>query len=170
MYGNMGVGKSTLAKAFAESFDFELVQFDPLVPPVTGKEYMYGDNNEFLLSDEDIDEVHLKMRITAKEFLEKGKSLVMESMFFKEQRKKAVLLAENRGVRCFLIKVVCDEKENIKRIKDRFKNNRQSAGEKLFLENKNLLNGDPYENFVIDTTRKGINQCVEDVAKRVGLK
>jgi shikimate kinase len=79
LFGDIGVGKSTLARALAKRFDFHLVQFDPLVPSVTGKEKMYGENGEFLLSEEEIDAVHAKMRENAKGFLSAGESVIMES-------------------------------------------------------------------------------------------
>ncbi len=168
-FGDIGVGKSTVADAFARAFQFHLIQFDPLVPSVTGKETMYGEDNAFLLSDEEIDAVHATMRANAKKLLDSGENVILESMFFKKQREMAITLAEDLQIPFHLIEVVCDESEVRNRIKKRMTENVQSAGEELFLENKGQVSDESREHIILDTTGKSIEECVQEVARGIGL-
>lgn len=168
-FGDIGVGKSTVAGTLARMFQLPLIQFDPLVPSVTGKEEMYGEDNAFLLSDEEVDAVHAEMRANAKKFLESGESVILEFMFFKEQREKAIALAEDARVSFHLVEVVCDESEVKNRIKKRIAENSQSAGEDLFLENKGQVSDELREHIILDTTGKSVEECVWEVARKIGL-
>ena len=169
LFGDIGVGKSTVAGALARTFGFHLIQFDPLVPSVTGKDALYGEDNAFLLSDEEIDLVHAAMRVNAKKLLESSENVILESMFFKKQREKAIALAEDLHIPFHLVEVVCDESEVKSRIKKRMAENRQSAGEELFMENKGQVSDELREHIVLDTTGKSIEKCVQEIAQKIGL-
>lgn len=169
LFGDIGVGKSTVASALARILGFHLIQFDPLVFSVTGKKEIYGENNAFLLSDEEIDVVHATMRSNAKKFLESGESVILESMFFKKQREKVIALAEELDIPFHLVEVVCDESEVKSRIKKRMAENAQSAGEELFLENKGQVSDESREHIILDTTGKSVEECVLEVAREIGL-
>ncbi|TSD03091.1 MAG: hypothetical protein Athens071416_351 [Parcubacteria group bacterium Athens0714_16] len=165
IFGNIGAGKSTIAKALSKKLGFSLIQFDPLVPSVTGKENMYDKNNNFLLSNKDIENVHSKMRENAKQILETDNGVVVESMYFKPQREKIIKMAEKINIKYKIIEVICDEKETQKRIKKRITKNNQSAGIRLFIENKNSLGKEKIKHLVLDTTNKNIKTCVNSVIK-----
>lgn len=136
LFGDIGAGKTTLAKALADKRGFRVVGFDPLVSSATGRETMYGEDGSFLLSDEEIEHVHAAMRDAAKSFLAAGEHVILESMYFKPQRGQAIALAEEMNVPYHLVEVVCDEAEIKSRITKRFGENSQSAGFSLFLRTK----------------------------------
>ncbi len=169
LFGDIGVGKSTTAKALSERFGFRLVQFDTLVPEVTGKTEMYGKNNEFLLTEEEERQVHDAMLLVAREGLIQGENVIMESMFFKRERDQAVAYAEAMGVVCHLVEVVCDLEENLHRVEARFRHNRQSAGVGLFLEYRGQLRDETREHIVLDTTRKDVDACAEEICRKIRL-
>jgi predicted kinase len=169
IFGEIGAGKSTLAKALASKFDFYLIQFDPLVLPVTGKKKMYEDDGAFLLTDEDMERVHEGMRNNAMEFLQSGKKVIVESMYFKKQREAMIALAKKMNIQFHLIKVACDEKEIYFRIKERLKVNSQAAGTDLFRENKGKLDDEERDHLILDTTGKSVEECVQEASKAIGL-
>ena len=169
IYGNIGGGKTTIAKALADKLDFDLIHFDPLVQAVTGKENMYGNDGSFLLSDEEIEQVHYAMRDKARNCIILGRNIILESMFFKKQREEAIEFAEEMNIPFKLIEVVCDEEEAINRIKNRLDKNSQSAGISLFLENKDQLKDEKRKHIVIDTTNKSIKDCVKEITYIIGL-
>ena len=169
IFGDIGVGKSTFAKALAEKYNLFLIQFDPLMESVTGRSNMYGEDGEFLLSDKEIEQVHSAMRSSAKELLESGKTVILESMFFKKQREEAIALAEKMAIPYKLIEVRCDEEEIKERIAKRFKNDKQSANISLFLENKGRLGDELRDHIILDTTSKSTEQCMKEVARELNL-
>lgn len=169
-FGDIGAGKTTLAKALAAKLGFELVQFDPLVPSVTGKENMYAEDGSFVLTDEERRKVHAAMREAAKKHLVLGGDVILESMYFKPQREQAIALAERMHISYHLVEVVCDEEEIKRRITKRIGKDRQTAGVSLFLENKGQLHDEDREHTVIDTTDKSVEACVEEVARAVGIE
>lgn len=163
------MGKSTTARAFAQRTDFRLTQFDALVPSVTGKENMYGEDNEFLLSEGEEQSVHDAMLSVAESFLRGGESVILESMFFKEQRDQAIAFAERLGVAYRLIHVTCDAEENEYRVKKRFTNNAQSANIDLLLEFRGQLGDELRPHTVLDTTHKTVDACVDELVASLGL-
>lgn len=169
-FGDIGVGKSTTARALAERTGFRLVQFDSLVSLVTGKEKMYGKDNEFLLSEDEERKVHDAMLGVAEGFLCAGESVILESMFFKEQRDQAVAFAERLGISYRLIHVVCDEAENDRRVEDRLaKSGGQSAGIGLLREFRGQLGDEPRPYSILDTTGKTVDECVNEAIRLLGL-
>jgi predicted kinase len=170
IFGEIGVGKSSLAKTLASSLAFHLIQFDPLVPTVTGKEKMYGDDGEFLLSDDDVEKVHAKMRNLAEQSLKEDRHVIVESMYFKKQRDQIIALAEKMKVPYHLIEVVCDDKEVRTRIAKRLSENMQSANVELFLENRGFLKDEKRVHLIIDTTGKTFEECTREVIQELGLK
>jgi len=169
IFGEIGAGKSTLAKALASKFGFHLIQFDPLVFSVTGKKKMYGDDGAFLLTDEDIERVHEEMRNNAMEFLRAGKKVIAESMYFRKQREAMIARAKKMNIQFHLIEVTCDEKEIHFRIKERLKVNSQSAGVDLFRENMGKLNDEERSHLILDTTGKSVEECVQEASEAIGL-
>lgn len=170
LFGDIGVGKSTTAKAFAERIGFHLVQFDPLVPEVTGKAKMYGEDGEFLLSDEEINRVHAAMRDVVKSFLIVRENVIVESMFFRPQREKMITLAESLGVPYHLVHVVCETKENERRVEKRLAVNDQSAGVSLLIENRGLLEEELRPHIILDTTGKTVKECVTELISMLAKK
>jgi len=165
IFGEIGVGKSTIATALAAKYNYRLIQFDPLVYSVTGKRNMYGTDGQFLLTDEEIEQVHAVMRDKVKTLLQSGEKVIVESMYFKKQREAVIALAEEMKVPFYLVEVICDEREVIGRIQDRLKKNNQSAGVELFLENKGALKDEARQHLTLDTTSKSIEDCIQEIAR-----
>ena len=68
IYGNIGVGKTTLAKRFSEKYQFECICFDDVAPTIFGKK-VYGEDGSFLPSYKETQKIYDAMHARAKELL-----------------------------------------------------------------------------------------------------
>ena len=167
LFGKIGTGKSTLSENIANELGFELIRFDDIMWMVFDKDKMYGDNDEFLLSAEEKQKVYDTMHVIAKYFLKQNKSVILESVYFKEQRKQAVNIAKSLNKKYQLIEVVCDEQEIKKRLEKRKIKNAQTPGFNLYLQynDKHLAPSEKEESqhIVIDTTSKTIKESTSEL-------
>ena len=168
-FGNIGTGKSTLAKALAERLNYELVYFDKCVWHSLKKEKIYSDKDEFLLTPEEIQKVYDEMHTIARSLLKKEKNVILESVYFQKQRKEAIQIAEESDVDFRLVEVVCDEKTVEKRLKKRKKENPQTAGFRLYKEYKERFEEEVKPHIVIDTTDKTAEESAQELIERLVL-
>jgi len=120
IYGNLGTGKSTLAKILSEKKGYKLIRFDEVMLLFKDKVYRTQDN-DFLLKKEDVLKVYETMHKLAKETLKQGKNVILESLYLKNQREDAKKIAKETKNEYVIIEVGCDEKEIKKRLAKRKK-------------------------------------------------
>lgn len=159
-FGNIGTGKTSVARAVAADLDYEFVCFDDLVWNVTGKDKVYGPHDEFLLSFEETLKVYAEMHRQARDLLADGLSVVLESMYFLQQRNEAIALAQAQGKPWNLVEVVCDEKEVKTRLETRKAEDPQTPGYRLYLQFKDQMEKERRDHIILDTTGKTIEESV----------
>ncbi|MAF34854.1 hypothetical protein CMO91_03330 [Candidatus Woesearchaeota archaeon] len=148
IYGNIGTGKTTLAKELTKH-GFVAICFDDVVKM---HDKVYGEDGSFLLSLAQTQEVYDKMHEQAKALLAQGKKVVLESMYFKEQRDQAKALGKH-----VLVEVACDETA----IKERLQSRTEGPDLKLYLHYKDMMESE--DCLKIDTTNTTPEQACEQV-------
>ncbi|MBD3252598.1 AAA family ATPase, partial [Candidatus Pacearchaeota archaeon] len=83
-FGQIGTGKSTLAREVAKKLSYEFINFDNIMWLAVNKKKMYSDKDDFLLSIEEIQKVYDSMHVIAKFLLQNKRNTVIESMYFKK--------------------------------------------------------------------------------------
>lgn len=166
-FGNIGTGKSTIARKVAEKLGFEFINFDNVMWEAVKKDKMYSENDEFLLTMREIQSVYDYMHEKAKELIKQGKGVVLESMYFKKQRDEASQIAKDLGINYKLIEILCHESEIKKRVEKRKQEYPQTAGFQLYLQYKNFVEKEDSNHFVLDTTNKTPDVAVEELLERI---
>ena len=169
-FGQIGTGKTSVAKRVSEELGFNFIYFDKVMKLIVDKTKYYGEDGGFLLIDEEIKKVYKYMNDLARNLIKKGKNVILESMYFKEEREEAVKIAKEMKVPFVLIEVVCDEKEIKRRLEKRKKQETQTPGFKLYLEYKDIFEKEDSDHIIIDTTNKSIKESAEEVIKRLEYK
>lgn len=162
IYGNIGVGKTTLAKRFSEKYRFEPICFDDIAPEIFGRD-IYGEDGSFLPSYEETQKIYDVMHDRASESLRIGRNVVLESMYFPTQRDQALALAKDST----LVQIVCDREEVLKRIEERYRNDNQTPGTNLYDIYEGQLEAWATSLITIDTTNIDIDTCVEILASKI---
>lgn len=162
-FGQIGTGKSTIAREIAKKLNYEFINFDNVMWLAVNKKKMYGDNDEFLLSMEETQKVYDSMHVLAKFLLQQGKNVVLESMYFKKQRGEAIQVAKDINHDYKLIEIVCDEEEVKRRVNERKKKDPQTPGFDLYLQYRNLLEKEDSEHIILDTTNKTIEESTKEL-------
>ena len=165
--GNVGTGKSALAKALADKLDYALLRFDDVMWSVSKKSMLFNTQDEFLLTLDEILNVYREMCHRAAELLKQGKSVVLESMYFPEQRKEAVEMGKKYSKHVLLVHVTCNEQEVCKRIEERKKTNPQTPGVQQYHKWRSVFENVPDAELMIDTTNLTIEQELDLILKHL---
>lgn len=168
-FGNIGVGKTTLAEAFARMNNFEFICFDKMVHESSGRKKMYSEDDKFLLSAAEISKVYADMHLLAANKIKQGKTVVLESMYFEKQRYDAKLIARTLNVKYKVVEVVCDENIVKERLEQRKEIHSQSGGFNLYLEYKQFLEPEKEEHSKIDTTNKDLFESLKELESKLYL-
>lgn len=168
--GNVGTGKSTLAKVLADRLNYALLRFDDVMWSVSKKSRLFSTQDEFLLTIDEILNVYGAMRNKAAELLKQGKSVVLESMYFPDQRKDAVETGRAHAKHVLLVHVTCDEHELSKRIEKRKEINSQTPGIQQYHKWKSVFESVPDAELTIDTTNLTVEQEVDLILKHLQEK
>jgi predicted kinase len=166
-FGNIGTGKTSLAKITAKKLSFELVYFDNEVKQVFNNKKIYDENDNFLLNNKEILKVYDFMFNKTKNLLKNNKNVVLESMFFKKQRKKAISLAKASKITYILIEVICDESIIKARLNERKKINPQTPGYNLYIKYRYLMDKEKSDHIIIDTSNKSIEDSLKEVINKI---
>ncbi len=159
-FGNIGAGKTSLAEAFARLRGFEFICFDHMVSESVEKQMIYSADDEFLLSTGEIEKVYSDMHLKAANLIKQGRSVVLESMYFRKQREDAKSIAKTLNVPYRLVEFVCEEHETLLRLKKRKEQNPQTAGERLYRSYKEYMEPEPEAHVVLDTTGKSLMESL----------
>lgn len=166
-FGQIGTGKTSVAKEVAKKLDYEFVNFDNIVWSSLDKRKIYSDKDEFLLTLSETQQVYDSMHKKAESFLKGGKGVVLESMYFKKQRDEAIQLANKIKIPYFLIEVVCDEKVIKRRLEKRKKEDLQTAGFELYLQYRDLMEDEDSKHLLVDTSDKTIEEATDEVIEKL---
>ncbi len=166
-FGQMGTGKTSLARAVAEKLGYEFIHFDNVMWLAINKNKMYSDNDEFLLSMDETLKVYDSMHTLAKFLLQQRKKVVLESMYFKKQREEAIKIAKDMNIPYILIEVVCDENTIKERLENRKKEDPQTPGFKLYLQYRDIFEKENSEHITTDTSNKSIEECANEVISKI---
>lgn len=164
IYGDIGTGKTTLAKGFAEKYSFDVICFDDLAPRVIQRP-IYNADGSFALSPEETQKVYDEMHLQARELLNKGNDVVLESMYFATQRNNAYTLTSDVK----LVHVTCSDDEILARVAKRKIQNPQSPGSELFLAYKGKIGEEQKPHISIDTTGKIVEESMAELARQIGV-
>jgi len=164
IYGNLGTGKSSLGKMLSEKKGFELIQFDKEMWKF--KDKIYTKEDDFLLEKKEILKVYENMHKLAKNMLKQSKTVILDSLYLKQQREDAKEIAKQTNNKWIIVEVSCDEKEIRKRLTKRKKEDVKTPGFKLYLEYKNLLEKEP-NCIKINTSSKNIEESYEELIKKI---
>jgi predicted kinase len=167
IFGNVGVGKTTLAKALSKKLHYELVHFDEIVKLAFPKIKIYGKNDTFTLGYGRIQKTYHCMEVLAAYLLQQKKNVVLESVYFKKNRDEVVRMAERAGETMLLVHVTCTKPVAKKRLHARKRANEQSAGYKIHLEYDKRMGVEEREHIVIDTTETSTREGVNLIARLV---
>lgn len=166
-FGRIGTGKTSVAEKVAEKLRYEFINWTGTKWSAVNKKKIYDDNDNFLLTTEEIQKVYDAMHEKAKSLLENGKNVVLESMYFKKQRDQAVQLTKDLGIPYILIEAICNEDEIKERLEKRKRENPQSPGFGLYLKYKDAMEKEDSEHITIDTSGKTVEQSAEEVIGKI---
>lgn len=168
-FGNIGTGKSSVAKKVADELQYEFVHFDNIVWLALDRDKVYGENDEFLISIEETLKVYEIMHVIAKYLLQNKKGVVLESMYFKKQRDEAVQVAKSANVPYQLIEITCSEKEIKDRLEKRKKQDHQTPGFNLYTQFRNMMEGEDSQHITIDTTGKSVKESTNKLLSKLKI-
>lgn len=168
-FGNIGTGKSSVAKKVAEKLNYEFVHFDNIVWLVLNKERVYGENDEFLVTIDETLKVYEIMHVITKFLLQENKNVVLESMYFKKQRDEAVQVAKDMNIPYKLIEVTCDEEEIKSRLEKRKQKDPQTPGFKLYMQFRDMMEKEDSDHITINTSRKSAEESANEVIKNLNF-
>lgn len=166
-FGNIGTGKTSLAKLLAARKKYKLIYFDNIVKQMFVEIYDKDDN--FLLSNDEIQMVYDRMHEEAKKFLNKGENVILESMYFQKQREQAIVMAKKMKMRYKIIEVTCREKVVRQRLIQRKKDEPQSPGFKLYKQYKGYLEPETNHHIIIDTSDKTLEESYIELIKQLKI-
>lgn len=167
-FGNIGTGKTTLAKLLAKRKNYKLIYFDDVVWQ-SFKKQIYDKHDNFLLSMEETQKVYDRMHNIAQCFLQQGENVILESMYFKKQREQAIEVAEKMNIVYKIIEITCKEARIKKRLARRKKENLQLPGLKLYKQYKNYLEPEISYHITIDTTNKTVEESYTELIRQLML-
>ncbi len=165
LFGNVGTGKTTLAKALSEQLDYELVHFDEIVQLVFPGKKIYGKNDTFTLGCGRIQKTYHCMEVLAAYLLQQKRNVILESVYFQKNRGEVIRMAQRMNVPLLMVHVTCSKTAAKKRSQLRKKINEQSAGYKIHLEYDARMGIEEREHIVIDTTETSVREGVELIAQ-----
>lgn len=166
-FGHIGTGKTSVAKKVAEILDYQFINFDTYVWKVSDRKEVYGKNDEFLLTFDEIQEVYDEMHTKALNTLNNKSGVVLESMYFQKQRNEAIDLAKKSGVEYVLVEIVCDESVIKQRLEKRKDKDYQTPGYNLYLQYKDLLEDEQSPHIIINTTNSSIEEAAAVVLNQL---
>jgi len=161
IFGDIGAGKTSIAVALSKSLGYKLIHFDRFMWSVAGKKQIYGPDDIFLLNQQEIQQIYDTMREKAEESLRNNKNVILESLYYKQQREQAISMLEQSGITYEIIEVKCALENILKRVKIRKKENEQTSGEDLSKQYYGTIEPEERKHITIDTTDKNVSECVE---------
>jgi len=167
VFGEIGAGKTTLAKGVAKKLSYMLVHFDEYMWIATSRKEIYGSDDEFLLNDDEVLQIYNKMLVDAKKFLLAGKDVILESMYYKKQREDVIRMAEDIGCTYKILEIRCSKDSIINRLKIRKALNPQSSGEKLFLKYFDTIEPEERDHIIVDITDKTADDCILEASSKM---
>ena len=156
-----------MAKKLAEKLSYKFICFDETVWQVSKRDKLYDENDNLLLSMDEVLKVYNSMHDKAKSLLKKGKNVILDSMYFKKQRDEAVEIAKECKTLFYLIEVTCKESIIKRRLEKRKTQVPQSPGFKLYLKYRDNFEPEESKHITIDTSYKSVEECVSEVITTV---
>lgn len=167
--GMIGTGKTSLAQRLAREMDMVLISSDPLRKELAGLEPFQRVEEEFqagLYSPQMTEKVYSTMAEKAREYLEKGKGVVLDATFSEKRwRDMALAVAREGGIPCLLVVTTAPERVVKERLEKRQKERVVSDGRwEIYLKHREKFQMPREEgSLLVLDTREDLDSLVKKV-------
>ncbi|MBI3812974.1 MAG: nucleoside monophosphate kinase [Nitrospinae bacterium] len=186
--GLIGTGKSTLAELLAKKLNIPIISSDILRKELAGispTEHKYEDFEKGIYSREFTERTYAEMLKRVRDILTKGSSVILDASFQrKSDRKMSLNMADELGIKIFVVETLCKDEEIKKRLNTRIKDKKQASDGRweiysrqkeafeAILAPAHIKQGDEIKegfHIIIDTAEP-VEVCIEKVLKRLQVK
>lgn len=174
--GLIGTGKSTLAQAISEKLNIAILSSDIIRKELAGiatAEHKYEEFEKGIYSREFTNKTYAEMLERAHDVLSKGSSVILDASFQKKSDRKAVLnIANEIGIKVFVVETICKDEDIKKRLNTRIKDKEQASDGRweIYSRQKEVFEtideiSDEFH-IIIDTTEP-LEVCIKKVSERL---
>ena len=183
--GLIGTGKSTLSKILSKKLDIPIISSDIVRKALSGIspiEHRYEDFKKGIYSKEFTERTYAEMLKRAHNILEKNSSVILDASFQKKSDRKMVLnMADELGIKVFVVETLCKDEDIKKRLNTRINDKRQASDGRweiysrqkevfeTILAPAHIKQGDEIKegfHIIIDTTEP-VDVCIEKILERL---
>ena len=174
--GLIGTGKSTLSKILSKKLDIPIISSDIVRKALSGIspiEHRYEDFKKGIYSKEFTERTYAEMLKRARNILAKDSSVILDASFQRKSDRKMVLnMADELGIKVFVVETLCKDEEIKKRLNTRINDKKQASDGRweIYSRQKEVFEaideiGDD-SHIIVDTTEP-IDVCIEKILERL---
>ena len=174
--GLIGTGKSTLSEILSKKLDIPIISSDIVRKALSGispTEHKYEDFEKGIYLKEWTEKTYAEMLKRAHDILAKGSSVILDASFQRKSDRKMILnMADELGIKVFVVETLCKDEEIKKRLNTRINDKKQASDGRweIYSRQKEAFEaideiGDD-SHIIVDTTEP-VDVCIEKVLERL---